>query len=132
MINGEIDKAEKLYKETLAEQMSKMRIKANTRICDSLVVIDLKKMEDVFLLNNFRRTRYVVDSIFSQERRSIVEDMHVKYETEQKEKKIAKLAYEKLTLQIQVLITLMCLGIVVGVFVWLLYRNRQRKDSSDS
>ncbi len=124
---GETEKAKQLYLTTLDEQTQKMRIKANMKICDSLVVVSLKQSGDVFLLNYFRKTRRFIDSIFSAERMMIVEDVNVRYETAEKELKIKELAYQKRGLQIQALITVLASIMILFLGIWILYGNRQKR-----
>lgn len=126
LLMGETEKAKQLYLTTLDEQTKKMRVKANMKICDSLVVVNLKQSGDVFLLNYFRKTRRFIDSIFSAERIMIVEDINIRYETAEKELKIKELAYQKRGLQIQILISLFISALILFVGAWIIYRNRQR------
>ena len=126
LLMGETEKAKQLYLTTLDEQTKKMRVKANMKICDSLVVVSLKQSGDIFLLNYFRKTRHFIDSIFSAERMMIVEDINIRYETAEKELKIKELAYQKRGLQIQILITLFISALILFVGAWIIYRNRQR------
>lgn len=127
LVMGESEKAKKLYLSTLAEQTQKLGVKANMRICDSLVVVNLQQTGDVFLLHYFRKTRHFIDSLFSAERINIIEDVNVRYQTAEKELKIKELAYEKRGLQIQALITTLVLGVVLFASLWIMYRNRQKR-----
>lgn len=104
-----------------------MGVKANMRICDSLVVANLQQSGDAFLLNYFRKTRRFIDSTFSAERMMIVEDINIRYETAEKELKIKELYYDKRGLQIEMLIILLISAVIVFGGIWVIYRNRQKR-----
>lgn len=124
---NELDKAKNLYWETFKEQQTKMGIKINTIIGDSLVVLDLKKQGDTQLVTYFRRMRYFMDSTFSAQRASAWEEMNVRYETEKKERQIKELALDKKTAQIQALIIFIVLLLSTSIGTLIIYRNRQQR-----
>lgn len=123
---GDLDKAKTLYNEIVEEDKKKMGKRVNLAICDSLVVLNLTRMGEKELASNFRRVRASIDSTFSAERVSIREDMHVRYETAEKENKIKTLALEKRGLQVQALVITLVLLIGGFIAVWIIYRNRQK------
>jgi hypothetical protein len=124
---GELEKAKSLYKAIEQEQQEKMGIKINTAICDSLVVLALEQAGEKPLRNYFSFVHHFVDSTFSAQEISILEEMNVRYETEKKENEIKKLALEKKSAQLQTLIAALILLLVLGIAAWIIYRNRQQR-----
>jgi len=123
----DLEKAKLLYEEVWKIQREKMHIKVNSRLCDSMVVLQLQKSGNIELRNLYKRTRAFMDSTFSAREMSIIEEMNVRYETEKKENEIKKLATQKKTAQLQALITALILLLFLGIGSWIIYRNRQQK-----
>lgn len=124
---GNIAKAKELYTSTFETQKTKVGIKINTAICDSLVVANLTEIGNYELRNYFTRTRTFVDSTFSAQRINALEEMNVRYETAEKENKIKELALEKRGLQIRMLIIALIFILLLLVSIGVIYRNRQER-----
>lgn len=127
MAIGEVEKAQALLLNIVKEQISTHKTKVNSGILDSLVVINLIQSNNPFLLNYFRKGRTFIDSLFSTQRMNIIEDLNLSYKTEEKEKRITELAYQKRGLQLQAVgIALIALTILF-ISAWIIYRNKQKR-----
>lgn len=125
MLMGNPQKAKEIYQEIRDLSNAKFKHDLNTALCDSLVAINLIKTGDADLLQYFRRNRKYQDSVEESNRNNILNELSVKYESEEKEQKIQNLIAEKQGFKTKLLIALCICIIICSILMWFLYLSRK-------
>ncbi len=130
MVQGNMNEAERYYQRLLAKTNTAEHTKGAlflNGVMDSLVVIQLKKSKQDKQLSYFYQSRQVADSLAAYNSQQVWSEMNIRYETEQKEAKIAALSYANLLWQLQAITALFILAVSICIVAWYSYRNRQRQ-----